>query len=281
MKTLLSIPAARIAAVLLISAASSDAFAQATVRDSQPIIPGSGTGAVSTPVTSTSVIAQSSSSNFAYQLQQLQQEVLELRGLVEEQAFQLKRLKQQRLDDYLDLDKRLAELTRANSQQSTIGQSGSSQSSIGQSDPSQVSVLSSNLPSVSNPIPSVNTEEEKKLYRKAIDQLLSQQDYQGAQGSFSQYLNSYPNGTYVPNVYYWQGQIYLTESNKSAAEKSFATLIDKYDGHQKVPDAKYKLATIYFDQGKKSQAKTLLEEVASSDTDASRLAKSFLANQFK
>ncbi len=56
--------------------------------------------------------------------------------------------------------------------------------------------------------------------------------------------------------------------------------MSQYSDHQKAPDAKYKLATIYFDQGKKAEAKKLLNEVVASDTDASRLAKSFLANQY-
>lgn len=43
-------------------------------------------------------------------MQLLQQEVLQLRGMVEEQAHELKRLKQQRLDDYLDLDRRLSKV---------------------------------------------------------------------------------------------------------------------------------------------------------------------------
>jgi tol-pal system protein YbgF len=250
-------------AVFVILAQSSDVLAQAAVRDVAPARP----SAIAIPTTSAPVAVSAGgqvSTNEAYKIQQLQQEILELRGLVEEQGFELKRLKQQRLDDYLDIDKRLTALSN-NTHSATLDTKPSADLAT----------------TIVNSSSNNNTEAEKALYRKAIDQLLNQQDYKGAQTSFEQYLDNYPQGSYAPNVYYWQGQIYLTESKKVEAEKTFTTLIKTYPDNQKIPDAKYKLATIYFDQGKKAQAKTLLQEVAASDSDASRLAKSFLANQFK
>lgn len=302
MKLYSLVTAAKMAAVVVLSANSmiysSLAIAQATVRDSSPVTsnpsPRSATSnsAVSSGAATTGVISSGSSTappqlvnappplsspNTAYQIQQLQQEISELRGLVEEQAFQLKRLKQQRLDDYLDLDKRLSEITNSNSVSNTqIPTNQSSNNPSSTVTGNTVTGLSDNLPKTSID----DAAEGKKLYRKAIDQLLNKQDYSGAQNSFSQYLDKYPSGVYVPNVYYWQGQIFLTESKKTEAEKAFTNLISQYKDHQKTPDAKYKLATIYFDQGKKAKAKTLLNEVVASDTDASRLAKSFLANQY-
>jgi tol-pal system protein YbgF len=237
---------------------------QATVRDSTPVSAVELSPAQSAPP-----------SNMAYQVQQLQQEVLELRGLLEEQAFQLKRLKQQRLDDYLDLDKRISNLS--GSGQSTLSSSDDKNSLTSSTDSSLVNSASTSLVSSATD----NSEAEKKLYREGIDKLLNQQDYQGAQTSFNEYLQKFPQGSYAPNVYYWQGQIYLSEGDKGLAEKSFTTLLDNYSSHQKATDAKYKLATIYFDQGKKAEAKILLEEVAASNTDVARLAKSFLTNQYQ
>jgi len=262
----------KLIAVLLLCGVSSNGFAQATVRDSSPISsPGSA------PVSTSALPAsqQSTDYNLISQIQQMQQEVSELRGLVEEQAFEIKRLKQQRLDDYLDLDKRIVELNKQKQSSSNVSEASSDVKSPNSGALSTLSE-SQNL----SGIVAKDTEAEKKLYRKAIDQLLNQQDYSGAQTSFTQYLGDYPSGTYAPNVHYWQGQIYLTDSNKKAAEKSFSTLLNDYPDHQKAPDAKYKLATIFYDQGKKTEAKKMLNEVASSNSDASRLAKSFLANQF-
>lgn len=306
------VTATKMVAVIVLSGSgliySALAVSQATVRDSSPVVSNPSNrsvlnsrsvsnGAAALGVTSSAVNTAGnvdrsftgtpealSAPNTAHQIQQLQQEISELRGLVEEQAFQLKRLKQQRLDDYLDLDRRLVELSQSKASGSnsasipsntTTAQSLTASSSNGSAN-TTVSGLAGSLPATS-----VNDAEEgKTLYRKAIDQLLNKQDYRGAQDNFTQYLNTYPRGEYVPNVYYWQGQIYLTDSKKTEAEKVFSKLVGQYKDHQKTPDAKYKLATIYFDQGKKTEAKTLLNEVAASDTDASRLAKSFLANQY-
>ena len=46
--------------------------------------------------------------NLFYQIQQLQQEVMRLNGKVEEQAHELRNLKEQSLQRYVDLDKRLS-----------------------------------------------------------------------------------------------------------------------------------------------------------------------------
>lgn len=251
-------------AVFFLCGTSLNVSAQAKVRDSSPITPAVNSGS--------SNVQQNEYSVFN-QLQILKQEVLELRGLVEEQSYQLNRLKQQRLDDYLDLDKRISELS-GNLNSSTA--SDNSNSGSIQNPPPR-------LPSVA-PLPTAtqndNGEAEQALYSGAIDLLLNKQDYDAAQKNFNQYLEDFPSGKYAPNVHYWQGQIYLTENNKAAAEKSFSTLISNYPSNSKMPDAKYKLATILFDQGKKTEARALLDEVASSNTDASRLAKSFIANQY-
>ncbi|MGH1486366.1 MAG: YbgF trimerization domain-containing protein [Cellvibrionaceae bacterium] len=263
MMMLSSTTVARLAAVFLFMAYAVNVSAQANVRESSPVTPGAVVASPALGPPPPVAEPASSSYNQAYQIQQLQQEILELRGLVEEQGFELKRLKQQRLDDYLDLDKRIGELS------STASQGSASNNKPG-------SLNSGSLTGTPD-----DSEAEKKLYREAIDQLLNKQDYKSAQESFNRYLVDYPQGSHAPNVYYWQGQIYLTEANASSAEKSFSTLIDTYPDHQKTPDAKYKLATIYFDQGKKAEAKVLLDDVAASNSDASRLAKSFLANQYK
>lgn len=259
--------AVRLAAVFLFSVCGNEALAQAAVRDSSPV----SSGHSSTTVVAPSGGQDGASSNMAYQIQLLQQEVLELRGLVEEQAYELKRLKAQRLNDYVDLDKRISEL-------------GSNAAPVNNTVSDSAQAPTESRPPVSDSTastaPTANAE-EKKLYGEAIDLLLNQQDYQGANDRFADYLSKYPNGQHVPNVYYWQGQIYLTDSNQIAAQNAFKTLVDNYPNHDKTSDAKYKLATIYFEQDRKPESKALLEELATGDSDAARLAKAFLATQFK
>ena len=121
---------------------------------------------------------------------------------------------------------------------------------------------------------------EKAVYDQAMSQLLDKQDYKSAQQGFVSYLNQYPNGRYVPNIYYWQGQILLTQGNENRAAEKFKRLIAEYPSNAKAADGKFKLARIYFSQGKRKESKVLLDQVASSNTEAAPLAKSFLAKHF-
>ena len=193
-----------------------------------------------------------------YRLQALQQEVLELRGLVEEQAYELNRLKQQRHDDYMDLDRRVAALSGGAVSISTASSttSPSSSTSNGSSGAS-----------------------EDAAYKSAYAQL-RQRDLAGAAKGFTAYLDVYPKGQYAANSQYWLGEIYLADGKLEQAKTWFERVIKDFPSDRKAPDAKYKLGTVLYQLGDKAKAKTLLQAVASSSADASRLAKDFLAQNY-
>jgi len=197
-----------------------------------------------------------------YQLQTLQQEVRQLRGLMEEQAYELKRLKQQRLDDYVNLDRRL---------------SGSNSGAVNSSE---------GVVSASNPetIPASQTTaqapDEMQRYRTAIDLVLRKKDYVQAVTAFNQYLRDFPQGKYAPNCQYWLGEIYLLQSDLEQAREWFSRLVTDFPEHGKASDASFKLGTVYHKLGDLDQAKILLSKVASGDSNASRLANSYLSENF-
>jgi tol-pal system protein YbgF len=244
---------------------------QAEVRDVRPAVPGM---AVDIPGTIQPLTAPAPSVNekLFSQLQILQQEVLELRGQVELQDHEIKKLKQQRLDDYLDLDRRIGEISQPTDR---TNQTENTASSVRSVDPQSNSGVGVGIAPAIEP-----GEDEKERYNTAIDQVLKQRDYAAAQAGFNDYLTRYPQGYYTPNVYYWQGEIFLLQGRDGEATSAFNTLISQYPNHNKVPDAKYKLAKVYFNQGKKDEAKRLLESVVQSAVDASRLAQSFLDSHY-
>jgi TolA-binding protein len=47
-----------------------------------------------------------------------------------------------------------------------------------------------------------------------------------------------------------------------------------------VPDAKYDLGRVYFNLGNKNEAKAIMQDVAGGSSDAARLAKKFLRDNF-
>lgn len=245
-------------AVFLVSVVSQSVFAQAVVRDSTPAASSDQQVTVNPPAP---VAPVRSEPRFdpSSQVQLLQDEIMSLRGLIEEQAFEIRRLKQQRLDDYLDLDKRITAVETRKPEPAA---------------PSVTSALPPVLPAVDE------NAEEKKLYNDAIDQLLDRQDYAAAKQGFEAYSNSYPNGLFAANSQYWLGQIFLTEGDNESAEKAFVRIVDSYPDHQKAPDAQFKLAKIYFDRGEKEKSKSLLDKLATSDSEAARFAQSFLEENF-
>ncbi len=245
---------------VVFAAASVPALAQVSVVDSQPVMPKAPVAAASSDSSS-----QGQAEMF-YQLQVLQQEVLELRGQVEGQAYELKRLKQQRLDDYVDLDKRIAALSGQ-----PVANGSETRSSV---DSASVGGESSAAASATNGL------DERELYRQAINLVLKQKDYDQAAKQFVSYLDNFPQGLYAPNAMYWLGEIYLLRSQLNDSEIWFNRLLTEFSSHSKIPDAKFKLGTVYHQLGQDAKAKKLLQEVAGSDTTAAQLAKDYLAKAF-
>ena len=220
------IKAAAIAAALL---SSTTVLAQATVRDSRPL----GADSQNNP-------SQSAEAGLFDRLQNLQQEVVELRGLVEEQGYIIKKLQGLRVDDYDEFDRRISEL-----------KSGGGTTNVA----------------------SEATEEEQALYQKAIDQVLEDQDYEGALTSFDEYLKQYPNGALAPDVYYWQGEIYLLQDKTADAEVAFVSLINLYPTHEKALESKFKVANIYIDQKNVDDARPLLEDIVKDEAAPPEIAE--------
>ena len=229
-----------------------DALAQARVVDSRPA-----------NATTVNTGAANIGSQMFGRMQQLEQEVLELRGLVEQQAFEIKRLKQQRLDDYTDLDQRISSL---------MGQ-GAGAPSPSSSSPQSNSAGGRFSAGTSNTKPVVS---ERGLYSDALNLLLQEKDFDGSQEKLAKYLQLFPNGLFAPNAYYWLGEINLSKQQLPQSQEWFSRLLKEYPGHNKAPDAKFKLGKLYFQMGDKGNAKTMLSEVASSGTPAAQLAKDFI-----
>lgn len=192
-----------------------------------------------------------------YQLQALQQEVLELRGLVEEQSHEIQRLKQQRMDDYLDLDRRIGELSQG-------GLAGAGAAVSGGSTPSRDGAGASG-----------EKVSETQMYRDAY-QLLRDREIEPAIEAFNAYLEAYPEGNFAGNSHYWLGEIYLLNEDLDRAQEWFEKLLETFPDDRKRTDAQYKLGRVYHQQGKDQQARELLQEVASSGSDAARLARQYL-----
>ena len=235
--------------------------AQVEVEDRSPV--GSSVPPPLPPIEASRSSAPSSNqtAEMYYQFQVLQQEVQTLRGLVEQQAHELKRLKQQRLDDYLELDRRLSAL-------------GQGQAQVVPESTGATGETASRAPASAAP------GDELKHYRSAIDLVLKKQQYDEAVVKLQEHLQLFPQSRYAGNAVYWLGEIYFLKSDLEQSRQWFVQLLGDYPDHRKVPDGKFKLGKVYHLLGDGEKAQSLLNEVAASNSDAARLAKAYLREHF-
>jgi tol-pal system protein YbgF len=243
-------------ALLTLIVFSSIADAQVRVVESSPRTFGSGGGAT---------VASAAVENDVYsQIRGLQEEISVLRGLIEEQDYQIKQLKQLQLDNYMDLDRRLgggATAPLPSLQEEPAGSSTSlgSASAVALADYSTLS--------------------EAELYKSAFD-LLNQKQFDSSVSAFQSYLNLYPKGEFASNSHYWLGKVAMLKKDYTEAKDHFNKVIDIFPSSQKVADAQLDLGKIYFLTGDKQRAQVLLKELALGNSEAARLAQRFLSDNF-
>jgi tol-pal system protein YbgF len=200
-------------------------------------------------------------------IQALKYEVSMLRGMVEEQAHEIARLKQQQTENYLDLDRRLSSLSTG----STTVQPPSNSAPV--TTPSTPITTSLAAPAAAS------GGSDTDVYTAAYD-LLRQRQYDVAIEAFNDYLTQFPRGAYAGNSYYWLGEIYLLKQNLAQARSWFEKLLTEFPEDRKVSDTQFKLGKVYHLQGNNDQARTMLSEVAAGSGDAARLARQYLQDNF-
>ncbi len=198
-----------------------------------------------------------------YQLQLLQQEVMELRGKVEEQEYQIRQLREQSLERYLDLDQRL--------------KGGGLQPTGATPTPGS--------PTGTTPAPQQELPGESDAYRAAYSLVRSQQ-FADAVAAFRQFLVDFPGGKFSPNAHYWLGELYLVQvpPDDESARRAFNLLLEQYPDNAKIPDALYKLGKIYYDRGNRDRAREYLDRVINefgdSGSSAVKLAQDFISQNY-
>lgn len=219
------------------------------------------------------------------QLQALQQEVMELRGTVEEQGHQIETLRQQGLDRYNDLDRRLSGAQQGAGNSAPGAAAPTRQeapgAAAGANEPGAINAAGTPVP----PAPEAARPDEYEAYKQAYAKVKAQ-DFSGAIKAFNAFLSAYPGSTLSPNAYYWLGELYLqSPPDLNAAQQAFTKVVGDYPQHNKAPDSLYKLGKVYFLKGDKAKAKQLMQQViddyGSSGSTAPQLAKQFIDQNFR
>ncbi len=265
------------------------AFSQAQVTVEDLNVPSRYPGDASNyPVRGNSQAAAAPSlEQFYKQIQALQDEVQSLRGLVEEQGYELRKLKQQQADDYADVDRRLSVLLQSGSAKPRLPASlPRPEADAAVSAAAQISTLPSRDPAAENSASLGDSglaeeADELGLYRSGIDAVLKQRDYDKGLGLFQDYLKQFPQGVYVANAKYWLGQIHLQQNNLPQAEEWFKAVVTQHGNHQKAPEAQFKLGKVLHLQGRANEAKAELQAVVKGGSPAASLAEDYLATYLR
>lgn len=224
-------------------------------------------------------------------LTELQQEVQNLRGLVEQQANEIEALKKRSREQYIDLDSRLnrigsgapapAAAPPRDSAASTDNGDGQLQAEPLDADapPSAPPRTASAQPPVQFGPPGGQTaaapaEEEKAAYDQAFA-ALREGRYAESARRFQAFLDRYPDGDLADNALYWLGESYYVTQNYRIALDTFDNMLRRYPQSPKAPDALLKVGYCQFEMKDWSRAEATLREVISRypDTTVARLAE--------
>lgn len=215
--------------------------------------------------------ASLSAMDMTYQMQVLQQEVMSLRGLVEQLSHDLQKSKSIQEDRYLELDRRLQS-------QPTVALSVALSDSVEVSADLRLATDSD----ADTPIVADEIKPEQSYYDQGRTLILAR-DYDQAIASLRLVIEHYPIGVYAPNAYYWIGEVHAAkpEPDYEAARQALVQVIKSYPDSNKVPDAAFKLGKVYHLMGDCQRAKASLSDVAKtySTKSAGKLAERYVLDQ--
>ena len=216
-------------------------------------------------------------SNLITEVDRLQREVQRLNGTNEELRHELEKMQERQREQYIDLDERLEALaiqppaasnTPAPSSESAdlASQAAGAELAETTDSDSSSSTTASNGP--------VSVENGEAAYQAALQTLRSGQ-YEEAIVALASFPQQYPQSSYLPNVYYWQGEANYVVRNFAEAITAFQVVLDQYPDSNKVPDALLKRGFSEYETGDAEKAQATLNQVLQQypDSSAARLAK--------
>ena len=235
-------------------------------------------------------------------INELQSEIAALRGVIEQQGFEIEELKRRARDQYLDIDSRLSRiegggagrapepLLDAPAIPAAPVDEGFVDAPAAAMEPPELRapvdggvvsealdgsspVAASDEPA-SAPAAIADPAAERASYESAFEALKDGRYAESAR-RFQGFLDQYPNGEYAPNALYWLGESYYVTQNYQVAQEQFKALLERFPRSSKAPDALLKLGYTHYELKQWEQAEQVLGDVVQRypDSTVSRLAQ--------
>ncbi|KEX94462.1 tol-pal system protein YbgF [Pseudomonas umsongensis] len=207
------------------------------------------------------------------QLQSMQQQIERQQGAIEVLQNDVARMKQESLERYQDLDRRIGTgvAPAATPENSSTGGDLNA--------PGAAAGAAAGAGAAAAQAPAAGSEPadpaKEKLYYDAAFDLIKAKDFDKASQAFAAFLRKYPNSQYAGNAQYWLGEVNLAKGDLQGAGQAFAKVSQLYPKHAKVPDSLYKLADVERRLGHPDKVKGILQQVVSQypGTSAAQLAQ--------
>ena len=203
------------------------------------------------------------------QLQSMQQQIERQQGAIEVLQNDVARMKQENLERYQDLDRRIG---------TGVAPAATPENSSGGGE-LNAPAAAAGAGAAAAQAPAAGSEPadpaKEKLYYDAAFDLIKAKDFDKASQAFAAFLRKYPNSQYAGNAQYWLGEVNLAKGDLQGAGQAFAKVSQLYPKHAKVPDSLYKLADVERRLGHTDRVKGILQQVVSQypGTSAAQLAQ--------
>ena len=176
----------------------------------------------------------------------LEEEIRDLRNILEENSILVDRSLELQQQRYLDLDARILEISKISSEKLRL---------------------------VDEEAQYLDTE-EKELFKSALI-LFEESRFAEALEIFSQIIITFPDGSFTADAYFWSGELFLAQEMFEDAKLSFKNVVDNFYQHSRTPDSLFKLGEIYRIEGDVERSLEFYDKVKEDfpDSGASQLAK--------
>tara|TARA_R110000737_G_scaffold16177_1_gene33298 strand:- start:120 stop:881 length:762 start_codon:yes stop_codon:yes gene_type:complete len=192
--------------------------------------------------------------NVQRQLDELQNEVNELRGITELHTYQLSQVLERQRELYQELDRRVTEaLKPANNLPATIVAPTAGSGSVNYS----------------------NNLTENDAYDRAVNMVLKDKRYDQAIPEFEAFNQKYPNSSYAANAHYWLGQLLFNKGELAKARQEFELVVSDYPDSSKRSDAMLKLAMVEQKENNPAKAIAIYQKLIAEypNSSAAKLAQ--------
>lgn len=183
------------------------------------------------------------------QLDQLREDMRQVRGVAEQVQFQTEEATKRQRTQYLDLDGRIASLEKGGTAFPSVNVAGANSGQMAAGS-------------------------DRQAYESAFE-LLKNGRYDEAKSAFSTFTESYPTSTFADNANFWLAEAHYVTGDYAAALRQFQKVISDFPGSTKVADAWMKVGYCQYELNNFAEARTALEAVVSNfpDTTPARLAQ--------